>query len=83
MATAAERAFLRRLGGGCRVPIAAYATIEDGELRLQGLVVDPLGRSAFRGEISGKPDEAESLGESLAESLLSEGADDILEGLSP
>jgi hydroxymethylbilane synthase len=81
--TTAERAFLRRLGGGCRVPIAAYATVADGEFRLEGLVVDTFGKSAFRGEISGEPAEAESLGESLAESLLSEGADDILKGLSP
>ncbi len=82
-ATAAERAFLRRLGGGCSVPVAAFANVEGGKLRLQGLVVDPRARQAVRGEISGAPNDAESLGERLAESLLAEGASDILEELSP
>jgi hydroxymethylbilane synthase len=82
-ATTAERAFLERLGGGCRVPVAAYAVIEKSELRLQGLVVDLRGQHAVRGEISGDPDDAESLGERLAKSLLAKGASDILEELSP
>lgn len=81
LATTAERAFLRRLGGGCRIPVAALAVINNGELRLNGLVVDPMGRRAFRGEINGVLDRAKSLGESLAESLLSEGAGDILKRL--
>lgn len=83
LATAAERAFLRRLGGGCRIPVAALAIIKDGELRLDGIVVDPEGSRAFRGEIDGRPDEAESLGESLAHSLLAEGASKILEEMAP
>ena len=83
LATAAERAFLRRLGGGCRVPVAALATIKDGELRLDGVVVDPGGIRAFRGEIHGSADEAESLGKTLADSLLAEGASQILEEMAP
>ena len=83
LATAAERAFLRRLGGGCRIPVAALATVENGELHLDGLVVDPRGLRAFRGEISGDLDEAESLGERLAHSLLSEGASEILGEMAP
>jgi len=83
LATAAERAFLRRLGGGCRIPVAALATIKNGELRLDGLVVDPQGRQAFRGEMTGAPADAESLGERLAASLLSEGASEILEEMAP
>jgi hydroxymethylbilane synthase len=83
LATEAERAFLRRLGGGCRIPVAAHAFVENDGLRLEGLVVDPQGRSAFRGEIDGKPEEAESLGEQLAGSLLAEGASDILDEVSP
>ncbi|MGD0114588.1 MAG: hydroxymethylbilane synthase [Dehalococcoidia bacterium] len=83
LATAAERAFLSRLGGGCRVPVAAFATVENGQIRLRGLVVDPPAGRAVRGEISGDPDDAESLGERLAESLLAKGASDILEELSP
>jgi hydroxymethylbilane synthase len=83
LATTAERAFLRRLGGGCRIPVAALAIVNNGEVRLDGLVVDPLGRRAFRGEISGAPDDAESLGERLADRLLSEGASEILEEMAP
>jgi hydroxymethylbilane synthase len=83
LATAAERAFLRRLGGGCRIPVAALAIIKDGELRLDGVVVDPQGLRAFRGEMTGAPADAESLGERLAHSLLSEGASEILEEMAP
>jgi hydroxymethylbilane synthase len=83
LATIAERAFLRRLGGGCRVPVAALATIKDGGLRLDGVVVDPEGTRAFRGEIDGSPEEAESLGEGLADSLLAEGAAKILGEAAP
>jgi hydroxymethylbilane synthase len=83
LATTAERAFLRRLGGGCHVPVAAYATVDDREIHLQGLVVDTRGRAAVRGEISGAHHDAESLGEQLAESLLAKGASDILEEMSP
>ncbi len=80
-ATTAERAFLRRLGGGCRVPVAAYATVETGGLRLRGLVVEPDGTRAYRGQIDGPAAEAEALGERLAERLLSEGASRTLEGI--
>ena len=83
LATAAERAFLRRLGGGCRVPVAAFATVENGHLRLQGLVVDPPSGQAVRGEISGDSGDAESLGERLAKSLLAKGGSNILEEPSP
>jgi hydroxymethylbilane synthase len=83
LATAAERAFLRRLGGGCRIPVAALATVEGSQLHLDGVVVDPQGRQAFRGEMTGAPADAESLGERLAASLLSEGASEILEEMAP
>ncbi len=82
-ATAAERAFLKRLGGGCRIPVAALGRIANDRLRLDGVVVDGGGCHAFRGEIEGSPKEAESLGKSLAESLLAEGASRILEGKTP
>lgn len=77
-ATTAERAFLRRLGGGCRVPIAALGRIENGELRLAGLVGDAAGERIVRGELAGPADEAEALGARLAERLLSDGAGALL-----
>ncbi|MBE3554177.1 MAG: hydroxymethylbilane synthase, partial [Thermicanus sp.] len=74
--TAAERAFLYRLEGGCQVPIAAFARWEEGEIRLQGLVASPDGKEIFRGERRGK--EAERVGKMLAEELLEEGAGEVL-----
>lgn len=74
----AERAFLRALGGGCRVPIAAYATASDGTLELEGTVVAPDGRSEVRGHSKGPIDKPIALGERLAAELDSRGARDVL-----
>ena len=80
-AALAERAFLRRLEGGCQVPIAAYATLSAGELHLRGLVAALDGSSIVRGARSCSLDHAEALGTSLAEDLLNAGADAILNSL--
>ncbi len=77
----AERAMNTRLAGGCQVPIAGYAEIGDGRLRLRGLVGRTDGSEVVRGEVQGYPGDAESLGRSLAEDLLARGADRILESL--
>ena len=74
----AERAFLNRLGGGCHIPVAARAVMEDGRLTLCGVVADPDGSSLCRGEMVGVVTQAEDLGRELAEGLLSQGADRIL-----
>jgi hydroxymethylbilane synthase len=81
---AAERAFLRRLEGGCQVPVAAYAELSDAPasiLRLHGKVVSLGGEKAVSGHESGPaPNEsaADGLGTALAEGLLSQGAAAIL-----
>ncbi|MHC4480792.1 MAG: hydroxymethylbilane synthase [Planctomycetota bacterium] len=82
-ATAAERAFEARLGGGCHAAIAALGEISGADLRLRGLVGDPTGGRLLRGEIEGPVGEAEALGVRLAESLLSQGAADLLVAVSP
>lgn len=74
----AERSFLRRLGGGCQVPVAAHARLEVGELHIEGLIGHPGGTPVFRGEERGAPDLAVDLGEKLAERLLAQGGDKIL-----
>ena len=74
----AERAFLRALGGGCRVPIAAYAQVRDRMLWLRGAVLTPDGRQQLRGELTGPIDEPVALGERLATQLISSGALDLL-----
>jgi hydroxymethylbilane synthase len=74
----AERAFLKRLEGGCQVPIAGHGRIEQGQLKLEGLVASVDGARLVRNRISGPPEEAEMLGIRLAERLLSAGAGEIL-----
>ncbi len=79
LAVRAERAFLKRLEGGCQVPIAAYGTIRDGNLRLRGLVGSIDGSRVIEGEVSGVTQEWEELGIRLAEDLLKKGAREILQ----
>jgi hydroxymethylbilane synthase len=78
LACTAERAFLRSLGGGCQLPIAAYAVVREKRIRLDGLVADPQGERIVRERISGALDVAEELGALLAEQLLEQGADKLL-----
>ncbi len=77
-AVQAERACLKKLEGGCQVPIAAYAVIREDTLHLTGLVGSVDGKELVRNEISGPRKEGKSLGTELAEQLLSAGADRIL-----
>jgi hydroxymethylbilane synthase len=74
----AERAMNRRLEGGCQVPIACYATEENGELWLRGLVGSVDGKQMLTTEYRAPVAEAEALGIKAAEDLLSQGADKIL-----
>jgi hydroxymethylbilane synthase len=74
----AERALLRRLGGGCQVPIAAYARIKDGRVIMDGLVGSITGERVINGHAEGKLEDYERLGTNLAEDLLSRGAKEIL-----
>jgi len=78
LATTAERAFLARLGGGCRLPMAALGIVEGDSLRLRGLIADPEGRRLLRGEVAGPASEAEAVGIALAEQLLSRGATELI-----
>jgi hydroxymethylbilane synthase len=74
----AERALCRRLGGGCKVPVAAFAEIHQGELHLRGLVANQSGRRILRSQLSGDPKNADSIGTRVAEELIQQGADAIL-----
>lgn len=77
----AERAFSRALAGSCNVPLAAFAELGGGQLRLRGFVGAPDGTRLAQGEIEGAPDAPEVLGEVLAEKLRAEGAAEILAAL--
>ena len=78
-AVRAERALLKRLEGGCQVPIAAYGELEGGTLRLRGLVGSLDGKTLITDELTGSIAEPERLGVDLAEILLDKGAGEILE----
>lgn len=74
----AERAMNHRLNGGCQVPIAGFAELHEGRLRLRGLVGSPDGKRVVRIELEASSLEAESLGRKAAEDLLEQGAGEIL-----
>ena len=74
--TTAERSFLYHLGGGCSVPIAAYATWTDGLLSLQGLVAREDGVQLV--EVSGQGEDAWSLGQRVADVAIARGALELL-----
>ena len=74
----AERAFLRTLEGGCQVPIGVNSRFEGNELVLTGMVASLDGKQLIRDELRGPQDEAEDLGNRLAELLRSQGAGEIL-----
>ena len=75
----AERAFLRTLEGGCQVPIAAHARLEDDRLTLEGLVGSLDGRTVVRENMQADAGEAEQLGVRLAEMLIEKGARELLD----
>ena len=74
LACLAERAFLRGLGGGCQLPIAAHARMQGETMELDGLVARPDGSKIVRDKIAGAASEAEALGASLASTLIERGA---------
>src|SRR5574343_475831 len=79
----AERAFSRRLGGSCHLPIAGFAVGEPGQqFWLRGLVASVDGTQIVAGECRGAWGEAEALGLALAEQLLAQGADRLIDALN-
>lgn len=77
-ACAAERSFLRALGGGCLLPIAGYGVVSGSELVLEGLIADPAGQEVVRGKLTSPTTEAEETGSRLAHQLLQQGGDRLL-----
>ena len=77
-AVTAERTVLESLGGGCQVPIGAYAEHVDGELSLIGVVCHPEGSRRVVKRAKGEPNAAQHLGEVVAEKLREGGATGLL-----
>jgi hydroxymethylbilane synthase len=80
-AVRAERAFLARLGGGCSLPVGAYATLVEGNLHITGLIgsISAAEGTIIRGEYVGSPQRPEEAGVALAESLLARGGREVVE----
>jgi hydroxymethylbilane synthase len=79
LAVRAERGFLKRLEGGCQVPIASHGRVEGDRITLQGMVGRPDGSEVIRGSAQGSISDPEALGVALAEPLLGRGARKILD----
>lgn len=80
-AVTAERAVLAALGGGCQVPIGAYATVTGAHLQISAVVASPDGSDLVRGQSEGSASEAVRLGTELGEDLLARGARKILDAV--
>jgi len=77
----AERAMNARLNGGCQVPIAGFALLQGEQLFMRGLVGNPDGSVIYRSERSGGLDQGAVIGRLIAEDLLTQGADKVLQAL--
>jgi hydroxymethylbilane synthase len=81
LCVAAERAFLARLDGSCRTPIAGLARLDGRRLEFRGMVLAPDGAGCFEAQRSGSPASALRLGEEAAEEVLAKAGPDFLAGL--
>jgi len=77
----AERALLKRLEGGCQVPIGGYAQILGEELIMTGIVGDENGEKIIKSGINGNISDPEGLGISIAEEILKSGGEEILKNV--
>jgi hydroxymethylbilane synthase len=77
----AERAMNARLNGGCQVPFAGFAEIQGHKIVMRGLVGSPDGVVIYRAEGGGSFSQAEAIGQAIADDLLAQGADKILQAL--
>ena len=81
VAVTAERAVLRALGGGCQVPIGAYATVDGGTVHIRAIIISPDGTEIIRKQAGGAADDAAVMGRMLGEELLRAGGREILEAV--
>ena len=75
-----ERAFLAEVGGGCRVPVAAYAVLEDNALEISAMAVTPDGGGIFRSRTTHDAARPAAAGREAAEALMAAGASEIVSG---
>jgi hydroxymethylbilane synthase len=80
-AISAERSFLAELGGGCSVPVGALATVDNGAVLLRGCVAALDGSKVVRNQLSASCSQSDELGKRLAEIMVKDGAEPILDQL--
>lgn len=79
LAVLAERTFIRHVGGGCNVPVAAYASLGHGSIKIEGLISSLDGRSLIRESVVEAPQRAQEAAIALAEKMLAGGGKTILD----
>lgn len=79
----AERAMSRVLGGSCQIPLGAFGEIDNDVLKLRGFVASPDGKKMVSAALSGKPEDGEEMGKTMAQNLIAQGADKILAEIVP
>ena len=79
LALDAERAVVTQLEGGCNVPIGAFATIDEDEITIQGLVASLDGKTLYKNELKGNKVKAVALGNEMGNTLLDMGGDKIMQ----
>lgn len=77
-AVSAERAVSKTFGGSCQIPLAAFAAIEGGNMRLRAMVATPDGKRIARADAQGAADAPEQLGQQIAAALQAQDATAIL-----
>jgi len=78
LAINAERAFLESLGGGCQVPVAAYAICNENKIKITGMISDTNGKRFFKHTLEGPAKDGKKLGRELAQILLKQGGREVL-----
>lgn len=79
-AVEAERALLRAAGSGCRLPLGAFAEVQDGQIRLFATVTPPDGSTSYRVEVTGSASEPDLLGMAAYQAFIEQGAAALLQG---
>lgn len=81
VAVRSERIFLERIGGGCNIPAAAYASMESGQIRITGLIIHPEGSTVIKRTLEDRQGSAAETARKLADLILGSGGQSILDSL--